>query len=132
VVRAHAVPDRLHLVGRVQQIIGKLLHVLKGSPHQWPEDLFGNDLSFAPKRTGFPPSDLGGQLALQWVNQQPVLCDSPVLKDLLQDLHMLVFPGPGGIGRQQLLNVVLAVMRQNVLEPKDGIGTTRQVSDEGF
>jgi hypothetical protein len=54
------------------------------------------------------------------------------LKELLQDLHVLVFPGPCGIGSQQVLNVVLTVVRQNVLEPKDGIGIARQVSDEGL
>jgi hypothetical protein len=60
VVRTHPAPDRLYLVRRVQQIIGKFLHVLKRRPYQRPEDLFGNDLSFAPKRTGLPPGDLGG------------------------------------------------------------------------
>jgi hypothetical protein len=54
------------------------------------------------------------------------------LKEFLQNLDMLVFPGPNGIGRRQLLDVVLAVMRQNVLEPKDRIGTTHQVSDKGL
>ena len=37
--------DHLNLVGSVQQIIGKMLHVLKRRPNQRPEDLFGNDLS---------------------------------------------------------------------------------------
>src|SRR5437867_1292980 len=56
----HAAPDRLHLVGHVQQVTGKLLHVLERCPHQRPEDFFGNDLSFAPKRTGILTSELGG------------------------------------------------------------------------
>ena len=60
VIRPPAAPDRLHLVGRVQQIIGKMSTYRRRKPvPSGLEDLFfGNDLSFAPKRTGLPPAIL--------------------------------------------------------------------------
>jgi hypothetical protein len=54
------------------------------------------------------------------------------LKELLQDMDMVVFPRITGIGRQDLLDVVFTVVGQDIFESKDRMGITHQMSEKSL